>query len=103
MRMPLMKVLIDASSTAASHDPGATLRRLRPPYHAGDSVVEPDRGVLRFGVGSGEFGVNAFAVTPHPPLSTVVQLRSNRTTNSRIAPRACTGSPCSTARRPRGR
>src|SRR5687768_4002134 len=72
MRLPLMVVLIDASSTAASHDPGATLRRLRPPYHTGDSTVESDRGIHRWGVGSGEWGVTANAArdAPHPQLPT---------------------------------
>src|SRR5215210_6907193 len=46
MRLPLMMVLIDASSTAASHDPGATLRRLRPPYHA-VRLGETDRGYFQ--------------------------------------------------------
>src|SRR5215217_9066991 len=40
----MMIVLDDASSTAANHDPGATLRRLRPSYHAGVSLGETDRG-----------------------------------------------------------
>src|SRR5215218_5412900 len=35
--------LNDADSTAANHDPGATLRRLRPPYHA-VRLGETDRG-----------------------------------------------------------
>jgi hypothetical protein len=40
----MMNFLGDASSTAANHDPGATLRRLRPPYHAVVSRGETDRG-----------------------------------------------------------
>jgi hypothetical protein len=43
MRLPLLNILSDASSTAANHDPGATLRRLRPPYHA-VRLDETDRG-----------------------------------------------------------
>src|SRR4051812_16715724 len=46
MRLPLLNILSDASSTAANHDPGATLRRLRPPYHA-VRLGETDRGDLR--------------------------------------------------------
>src|SRR5215207_1210316 len=113
MRLPLMMVLIDASSTAASHDPGATLRRLRPPYHAGGpkgqiaGITELlcfGASVFRYSAGLGKHLLpEASRLLKNCKPTNDLLHDLSRKDCSHSVPRACIGSPCSTARRPRGR